>query len=190
MRLMKLANVIGITGSLAILTTAAILYWNSSKPVEAALPDPSIEFTADFLIQNQPLEPIPTRHTTEDLQCLALNIYFEARNESDLAQRAVAWVTINRAYHTGYPNSLCGVVWDSRQFSWTHDGKSDRPTDHTAWNRAQTIAAEMILNYKNTPDPTEGAIMYHADYSNPYWRKSYTKVVQIDSHIFYREKSQ
>ena len=31
------------------------------------------------------------------LVCLALNVYFEARNEPDQAQMAIALVTINRA---------------------------------------------------------------------------------------------
>ncbi len=186
---MKILTAIGAVSSLAILALAGTVYYQTTVAARASTPDP-VQFPAsENLVLLQPVEPQPvTKHTVEDLHCLALNIYFEARNESDLAQRAVAWVTINRAYHTGYPNTLCEVVWDPQQFSWTHDGKSDQPRDAAAWQRAQTIASEMILRYESGEDPTEGAVMYHADYSRPYWRNSYERVVQIDSHIFYREK--
>lgn len=187
---MKILATIGAVSSLGILALASTIYYQSSVEATASTTTELDLPSYENLIQLQPIEPTPSQYTIQDLHCLALNIYFEARNESTLAQRAVAWVTINRAYHTDYPNTLCEVVWDKKQFSWTHDGKSDKPTDNAAWNLAQTIAAEMILNYKDRPDPTEGAIMYHADYSKPYWRKQYNRVVQIDSHIFYREKSQ
>jgi len=37
-------------------------------------------------------------------------------------------------------------------------------------------------------DFTQGATHYHADYVNPKWtkQKNMTKIVQIDTHIFYR----
>ena len=36
-------------------------------------------------------------------------------------------------------------------------------------------------------DPTEGSVMYHANYANPAWRSSYVKTAQVDTHIFYRK---
>ena len=45
------------------------------------------------------------------LMCLALNIYFEARNESIAGQIAVAEVTLNRVASKNYPNNVCGVIY-------------------------------------------------------------------------------
>lgn len=49
--------------------------------------------------------------------CLALNIYFEARNEPQSGQYAVAEVTLRRAAQTGRP--VCNEVFTDAQFSWT-----------------------------------------------------------------------
>ncbi|MGH8558320.1 MAG: cell wall hydrolase, partial [Methylococcales bacterium] len=46
----------------------------------------------------------------EDLDCLALNIYFEARSESTLGRRAVGHVVMNRVNHRDFPHSICEVV--------------------------------------------------------------------------------
>lgn len=122
----------------------------------------------------------------EQIHCLAKNIYFEARGESELGQRAVAWVTLNRRDSTQYPNTICDVVWQPSQFSWTHDGRSDTPREIEAWNRAQAIAEIVYYRYlNNMADPTDGSVMFHASQIDPYWTASYNRVVQIDNHIFY-----
>ncbi|HIE75488.1 MAG TPA: cell wall hydrolase, partial [Gammaproteobacteria bacterium] len=54
-----------------------------------------------------------------EVGCLALNIYHEARGESHDGQVAVAAVTLNRMQSASYPDTVCGVVWQPHQFSWT-----------------------------------------------------------------------
>lgn len=119
--------------------------------------------------------------------CLAKNIYFEARNQSFLGQRAVAWVTLNRVTNENYPKSVCEVVWQDGQFSWTEDGMSDKPKDKTSWMLAQFVAEVAIHTYGQIPDPTGGATMYHADYVNPYWSSDFVETRVIDNHIFYKD---
>jgi spore germination cell wall hydrolase CwlJ-like protein len=137
------------------------------------------------------IEQALSQFSDEDKYCLAQNIFFEARNQSSLGQAAVAWVTLNRVDHARYPTSICGVVWQDRQFSWTHDGKSDDPSYYAepeAWEHAVEIAETILLDYVTDGwDPTNGATMYHADYVDPYWAKSYAMVSQIESHIFYKQ---
>lgn len=131
--------------------------------------------------------------TAEDIRCLQQNIYFEARNQSMLGQVAVAWVTLNRMMHASYPNSICKVVWQHKQFSWTHDGKSDRPgktkLEQRAWEDAGLVSQVVLLDWARANNsPIAEAIMYHADYVTPYWADHYVEVIVIDNHIFY-EKS-
>ena len=52
------------------------------------------------------------------LVCLALNIYFEARNQPTSGQIAVAEVTLNRVASRNYPNTVCGVVHQGPISSW------------------------------------------------------------------------
>lgn len=123
-------------------------------------------------------------------KCLATNIYFEARGESKLGQKAVAWVTLNRVEDPNYPDTICDVVWDNKQFSWTHDGKSDVPKDKDAWLEAQLVAMQVLIDQQlNNDDPTEGSIMFHKASIKPYWRKEYEVTSRIDNHVFYKEES-
>ena len=46
-------------------------------------------------------------------ECLAKNIYFEARNQSVAGQIAVAQVVINRVNDDRFPNTICKVVQQS-----------------------------------------------------------------------------
>ena len=146
------------------------------------------------------------KFSDEELKCLSLNVYHEARNQSILGQEAVAWVTLNRVNHTGYPGNICDVVkqakyskwWKEKHgkdvpirnkchFSWWCDGKSDEPFEQRHWEIAKKVAYYVSSIYGHIDDPTQGAIMYHADYVKPYWRKDYQRLTVIDTHIFYGE---
>jgi spore germination cell wall hydrolase CwlJ-like protein len=56
-----------------------------------------------------------------DLFCLAKNIFHEAGIETELGMFAVAQVTLNRVRNARYPDSICDVVMQPAQFSWTND---------------------------------------------------------------------
>ena len=133
----------------------------------------------------------------KELRCLTQNVYFEARGESADGQLAVALVTMHRVKSRRYPNTICNVVWQRRQFSWTHDGRSDRPTDRRAWKRAQLIADFIVNKYWTLPaqsrsaiDITNGALHYYAPgLANPYWAKVKIVTREIGGHVFLREMS-
>jgi len=125
--------------------------------------------------------------TAEDAVCLAKNIYFEARNESLQGQMAVAIVTLNRVKDRRYPNTVCGVVYENKQFSWYSDGLSDRIKNHKAYEQIALLASAMIDTDTAVYDFTYGATHYHADYVSPYWAPHMIRRVKIDTHIFYYE---
>ena len=131
--------------------------------------------------------------------CLAQNIYYEARGSNRADRIAVADVVLNRVQDTRYPNTVCGVVRQGRQyadgrmirhqcqFSWYCDGRSDWPADMDAWVDAQQIAYNM-LTWDAGRGLTEGATHYHADYVDPSWARSLQLVGRIGVHVFYRWK--
>ena len=133
----------------------------------------------------------------KELRCLALNVYFEARGEQPVGQLAVAMVTMNRVVSKRFPDSICRVVWQKRQFSWTHDGKSDQPTDKKAWRLAQQIAEFIYQKYqgfsakrRGAIDLTQGALHYYAPkLAAPAWARSKEVRRQIGGHLFLGEKS-
>jgi len=135
-----------------------------------------------------------TRFTSEERYCLQQNIYFEARNQSTLGQVSVAWVTLNRMDSNKFPSTICKVVWQKKQFSWTHDGKKDRPgkseAEQLAWTMASHVVEAVLQDYVwgRKSDAVGGALFYHADYVKPIWRHSLIKVATIENHIFYEDK--
>ena len=119
----------------------------------------------------------------KDLECMAMNIYHEARGEVVEGQIAVAHVTMNRVAHDNWPETICDVVYQSKQFSWTHMIEDHTPYDRKAWREAKAIARDVIIG--NTNDPTNDAVFYHARWVNPSWT-SYMEVSKvIGNHIFY-----
>lgn len=117
--------------------------------------------------------------------CLALAIYYEARDQSLEGQIAVAEVIFNRKEDERWPDSICGVVWQRKQFSFTHDGKPEKPKHHS-WKGIKTLAKDIISN----PDDYmlgHGATHYHATYVQPYWSTDLVVVGMIGDHIFYKE---
>jgi spore germination cell wall hydrolase CwlJ-like protein len=117
--------------------------------------------------------------------CLALNIYFEARDQPIDGQLMVAEVTLNRVASPDFPDNICDVVW-SGAFSWTHDGKSDTPKDKKAFALAVNLAKQAI----NNPDTLLGtnATYFHNTSARPYWSKVFTQVGKVGDHIFYEDK--
>lgn len=124
--------------------------------------------------------------------CLATNMFFEARGEDLAGKFAVGLVTLNRVESKKYPDNVCDVVWQKKQFSWTHDGKHDDPTrfksevDKKAWEESKELANALL---KNKPQPVlEGSTMYHSLKVSPYWAKHYEPVAIVGNHIFYKDK--
>jgi len=119
----------------------------------------------------------------KDLECLALNIYHESRGETVEGQIGVAFVTLNRVEHDNWPDSICDVVYQEKQFSWTHVVKDHTPYERKPYREAQAIARDVIIG--NVVDPSKGAVFYHARWVNPSWT-SYVEVSKvIGNHIFY-----
>jgi hypothetical protein len=54
-----------------------------------------------------------------EINCLALNIYWEARSEPKKGQIAVAQVTVNRVNHPKYPNTSASNFANDNQISIT-----------------------------------------------------------------------
>ena len=133
----------------------------------------------------------------KDVECLALNLYWESKGESTIGQVAVGLVVLNRVYSNEFPGTVCEVVYqgihrngfplrDRCQFSWYCDSRSDTPRDHHALGYATEIAQFVLLSYKWMPDLSEGSLFYHSTQVNPWWSEHKKKTMQIDNHIFYR----
>ena len=152
------------------------------------------------LLLSVPQPNIPDRSA----ECLALNMYHEARGQGIAGELAVTAVVLNRVNDKRYPNTICEVVeqgptrasWQNPQvrypiknrcqFSWFCDGKSDKPRDKKSWKWSQQIARLVVSGLLE--DVTGGATHYHAHYVSPKWRTTKTFTVKIGSHLYYKKR--
>lgn len=136
---------------------------------------------------------VQTSQAARQIQCLALNIYHEARGEPLDGQYAVAQVTMNRVASSRYPDSVCGVVfqkrWDSIRnryvsaFSWT-EIDPEPPSRSMEWLKAHHIASE-IFSGTRVFHKVQGALFYHARHIKPSWARKKKALARIGRHIFY-----
>lgn len=181
----KLLIILSVVG----LTTSATVALNSDE----------------VLLQYQEGDDWGFAPTPQDRYCMALNIYHEARNDNLAGKFAVSDVVFNRMLDARYPNTICGVVEQTKlskwhlergkkvpvrnmcQFSWFCDGLPDEPRKGKSWDESQLIANN-FLTYGEYRGITEGATHYHATYVNPNWAtsKGMHMIGRIGEHIFYR----
>jgi len=177
-----------------ILSLSILLPFNDS--VVHAQEVESIKTTNKGKINRTPLkyndlvEAFPNvMYDSKSITCLARNIYFEARNESVFGQHMVAWTTLNRVKHKRWRSTVCGVVYQRKQFSWTIKYSKSKTYNKVAYKRAVLIAKDTLHEfYTGGKDLSNGALFYHADYVNPSWNKKLIRLTQVDTHIFYKHK--
>jgi len=126
---------------------------------------------------------------TDDVECLTQALYYEARNESEDGQAAVAEVIINRSRAGTYPRKICEVVYQRNtrtcQFTFTCDGSIGRGrVNMNAWGRAERIARSVYEGRSSAQLP-KNSVNYHANYVRPSWGARLQRVRQIGAHIFY-----
>lgn len=147
-----------------------------------------------FAYKDERLRAVIAYHKDrENLDCLARNVYFEARGEPLPGQYAVAEVTMNRTASGRFPDTVCGVVyqksWDWIRkryvgaFSWTEFSTLPAPAGQQ-WEQARK-AAEAVY-FGKEPPVVEGALFYHASYIKPDWAARKKPLVRIGQHIFYK----
>lgn len=132
-------------------------------------------------------EVILTEEDYKQIRCMAINSYFEARNEPREGIIAVHNVVLNRVEDDRFPNTPCEVIYQRNrrgcQFSWFCDGKSDHPANREKYNELFDLAEQVYSGLHD--DLTNGANFYHATYVSPYWRHAMERTTQIGLHIFY-----
>ena len=118
------------------------------------------------------------------LDCLARNVYYEARGEPSAGQYAVAEVTMNRKALPRYPKTVCEVVYQKEAFSWTGMGVLEPPAGD-AWRRAVRVAEDVY--YQRRPRTLQPSVThFHATYVSPDWSGEKQRVARIGRHVFYR----
>jgi spore germination cell wall hydrolase CwlJ-like protein len=121
-------------------------------------------------------------YSEKQINCLAQNIYHEARGEPVSGQLAVAYVTLNRKQDTRFPDTICSVVYQRNQFSWTKHNPSVKEPE--AWSRAQELAERALALHALGEDSTSGAVYFDGRKAKQSYHSRRTVV--IGKHSFYQ----
>lgn len=171
-----------------------------ATPGNIKQPDIPLAVYAMENIQEVVTPPLLRKHKkpsfTSDIECLAKNIYYEARGEPEHGMIAVGLVTINRSQDSQFSKTICGVVTQSIvthtgekicQFSWVCELTLAAKPVGQSWDHSLSIA-RMLLNggHIHHEDLVEGAKYFHASNARPSWRKNKIKVAEIGNHVFYK----
>ena len=139
----------------------------------------------------------------EDVFCVALNAYQEARGEDFNELLAVSQVVMNRVDAHDYPDTACDVItqgptrpsWNDPdvqiprrhrcQFSWWCDGRSDKVHDAAAWN--DCIVAAYLVYIGAVSNQVGDATHYFAhEKVVPTWAASMQVVTVFNGHTYLR----
>jgi len=132
-------------------------------------------------------------------QCLAMNIYYEARSQSATGQWAIGLTTLKRVSMSNFPNSVCKVVYqrnwvkklDRRiaQFSWVDElGTCETcrhivPKDKKSWTAALNAAKRAKRMFGQT---SWKADHYHRYDMTTKWSSRMKKTMRIGDHVFFQ----
>lgn len=180
-----LASLPGLPGDAPVLTTQPELPPADARALNAAIP-----FYAGRIA---PAVPFRFTGSSADLarsrECLALAAMAEA-GPSDIGQRAVIQVILNRVRHPAFAKTVCGVVFEGSermtgcQFSFTCDGSLARRYSPDAWAAARSRAEGAL--YGRVFAGVGNATHYHTDWVHPYWSPRLVKLARVETHLFFR----
>lgn len=154
----------------------------SEIPLQATRLLEYVQHRSSILDEIKVLDP----YERNQVLCMALNLYHEARGEDTRHQWAVLHVVANRAKHSKYPSSFCEVVWERGQFTWTRRAlEVNLPRERNAWKESQNKAYKLFTGESRT-DPTNGATHFYQSHLRPAWASRLVNRVQIGVHTFAR----
>ncbi|WP_235525259.1 cell wall hydrolase [Sphingomonas sp. Leaf42] len=163
---------------------AEVVQTLSVVPAELTAADDSVtDSTTDFSTLDAAVAAQSAAIDDEELNCLAVSIYFESKGEPLAGQLAVADVILNRTTSGRFPSSVCSVVKQPGQFSFVKGGRlPDIDTSRRAWKTA--VAVARVATKDLWQSPAKNALYFHARHVSPNWGKA--RVASVGNHIFYR----
>jgi len=125
---------------------------------------------------------------TSTVLCLALNVFYEARNTSEIDREAVAVVALNRAEKEH--RTVCHVISEPKQFSWTANHRMKVPKltnvlERRAWKHSLSVAREVLYS-KPIQQRFAQVTYYHAHYVNPIWNRYMRVAFSTPYQTYYR----
>lgn len=117
--------------------------------------------------------------------CLERAIFFEANRSSRDGMLSVATVVMNRVNSSAYPDTICGVVGQEKQFA---PGVLDRPMKSSKADLARVRSvAEAVLQGERAKDVKDAMFFHQEGLTFPYNNMHYVHVA--GGNIFYEKRN-
>ena len=144
-------------------------------------------------------------------ECLVKNVFYEGpryfptlENRYELSKRElrrniledrikIINVTLNRKEHNRFPDTVCSVIHQYRQFSWTLEQDKVTQSIRNKYKNDPTelqnlVEIEKLVEHAlvyGLEDLTDNSIYYHTHAVEPYWNKNKEVVVASMWHVYY-----
>ena len=119
------------------------------------------------------------KHDSKQVECLTRVIYHESRGQGEKGMIAVAFTTLNRVKDSRFPKTICGVVYQKSQYSWTKHNPPIKEKD--SYEEAKQLALEVIKGKHK--DITKGSLYFNSNHSQP---RGTICTIRIKNHSFYK----
>lgn len=113
-----------------------------------------------------------------EVRCLAEAVYQESRGESVYGQLAVAKVVVNRTRSLKWPLSICMVVFQPYQFTWTAWWTGWQADQHSLKIAKLVLENPQMLHHFK-------ATHFHNTSVKPLWSRKLKRLEKIGNHVFY-----
>ena len=146
----------------------------------------TLENTLSAIHKNYQPESINDLEKTQqdEIICLALDQYAEARGSTTADIMAVGFSTRNRV--TKGSHSFCKTIWEKGQYIWTRKPvKGILPKENASWLRMVNYAKQ-IVTQDDLDDPTHGADSFYIKRLRPAWARRSPIHLMIGAHIYVR----
>ncbi len=121
--------------------------------------------------------------TEKEIQCMARNLYFEARGEGSVGMAGVGYTVLNRVATRGYPKSICGVVHQPGQFSWVKKGRNNVIRNQASYAHAREIAIAVMTG--TIENPIDDSIFFNHKSLRPSHTRTAALRASLGNHRFY-----
>jgi N-acetylmuramoyl-L-alanine amidase len=123
------------------------------------------------------------QYSEKGIRCMTEALYHEARGEPVAGALAVKKVILNRVSDSRWPNTICDVIYQPKQFSYANTGILPKVDNWFEYDRAEYIARLVHETDANFYGATH---YFNYKLANPSWAKKLTFIKRIGDHVFYK----
>lgn len=132
-------------------------------------------------------------YNEQQIKCMALNMYYEARGDNDIGMIAVGYVVMNRTASKDFPKTPCEVINQYSlkkqtkikicQFSWKCENKNKIIKEKETYQRSLLLAS-LVLK-QEVKNPVGKSLYFHAITKKYNENFKHPKSVKIGSQVYY-----